>query len=322
VLTIVRKYLWILHLIAIGICTYFFAQTVANYISTLLYVGGPVVAKASAAQRPLPSSRPPSLDSFEIVVERDIFNSASLPEGGEEVVAEEEGEEEPQLKTAVKTSLSIKLLGTLVVGAGEDRRSSATIEGGRPNSKATVYFIGGDETFGPEVKVVRIMPRRVEFINGKRLEFVEMGDSSGLSIFRPPSEVHEGGGKGGAGEAASPPSSEAGGGIVKEAEGKVVIDQQEVENALTNLDKLYTEIRIVPNFKNGKAAGMKVLSIKPGSIFSKLGLKRGDVLEQINGMELDIKSGMQLFGQLKDAKNLTIDLQRQGQNKSIEYEIR
>ena len=156
-------------------------------------------------------------------------------------------------------------------------------------------------------------------MNGKRLEYVEMGDTAGLSIFRSPEEVHQG--KSGGKPSKKSPKSARKSGISEEG-GKIVIDQGEVDNALTNLDKLYTEIRIVPNFKNGKAAGMKVLSVKPGSIFNKLGLRRGDILEQINGLELDIKSGMALFAQLKDAKNLTIDLKRKGQKKSLEYEIR
>ena len=102
----------------------------------------------------------------------------------------------------------------------------------------------------------------------------------------------------------------------------IIIDQSEVDDALSNLDRLYTEVRIVPNFKDGKPAGMKVLAIKPGSIFSKLGLQRGDVLERINGLDLDIKSGMKLFGQLKDQKNLKIELVRRGEPQTLEYEIR
>ncbi|OGP13102.1 MAG: hypothetical protein A2053_01465 [Deltaproteobacteria bacterium GWA2_50_8] len=319
-LSLVRKYLWIIHLFAIAICTYFFAQTASNYISTIFYVGSDPEVKETAVKPGEVKRRVSSLESYVIIAERDIFNSeAMLP--GAELEEAEEVEEEPTSTTAVKTSLPIKLLGTLVVGEGKDRRSSATVEGGQPNSKATVYFIDGDETFGPGVKIVQIMPRRVEFVNGKRFEFVEMGGMEGLSIFRPPEEVHQGA-AGKSSEGSPPSKGDETAEIAPDAEGKVAIDQREVDEALTNLDKLYTEIRIVPNFKDGKAAGMKVLSVKPGSIFSKLGLRRGDVLERINGLELDIKSGMELFAQLKSAKNLTVDLQRQGQNKSLEYEIR
>jgi general secretion pathway protein C len=119
--------------------------------------------------------------------------------------------------------------------------------------------------------------------------------------------------------AAVPAGGEA---IAKLAEGKFVIDSKEIDNAIQNMDKLFTEIRAVPNFQDGKASGMKILSVKPGSVFAKLGLKRGDVLNKINGVELDVRKGFEIFNQLKDQKNLTLDLVRGGANQTVEYEIR
>ncbi len=95
-----------------------------------------------------------------------------------------------------------------------------------------------------------------------------------------------------------------------------------MNNALSNIDKLYTEIRAVPSFQGGKMSGMKILSVKRGSVFDKLGLRRGDVLQKINGMELDVRKGFQIFNQLKDSKAITLDLIRQGQPRTFEYEIR
>jgi general secretion pathway protein C len=78
----------------------------------------------------------------------------------------------------------------------------------------------------------------------------------------------------------------------------------------------------VPNFQDGKASGMKILSVKPGSVFAKLGLKRGDILNRINGVELDVRKGFEIFSQLKDQKSLSLDLVRGGANQTVEYEIR
>ncbi|MFA4875517.1 MAG: hypothetical protein WC690_09295, partial [bacterium] len=110
--------------------------------------------------------------------------------------------------------------------------------------------------------------------------------------------------------------------VKTEAPGKFTVDQKEVDDALQNLDRLYTEIRAVPNFSGGKVSGMKILSVKNGSLFSKLGLRRGDVLQKINGMELDVKKGFEIFNQLKEQKTITLDLIRQGQPTTLEYEIR
>ncbi|MDO8461728.1 MAG: type II secretion system protein GspC [Deltaproteobacteria bacterium] len=316
-----RKYLWVAHLVAIAACSFFAAQTVATYLSALL--GG--TAKIQV-HRPLEKDRVvkevPEKEDFEPIVARNVFNSAQMaPEEGAGAAVDGSGDQvvDPNA-VAVKTGLPIKILGLLAVGNGEDRRSSATISGGTGGG-TDVYFVGDTEKrFAEGAKLVRVAKDRIEFTNGGRLEYAELEDVKvALSILRGPGEVH-GKGEGGPAEPGGAPRPDTV--AVDEGKGRYTVDQREIDEALGNLDKLYTEVRIVPNFKGGKPAGLKVLSIKPGSLFSKLGIQRGDVLEKINGMEMDIKRGMELFGQLKDSKNLTIDIERKGQNKTLEYEIR
>ena len=315
----IKKYFWVTHLFAIAVCAYFAAQTASTYFSMLLEQEVGVGARgraptAEAFQSPLASQR-----EYAIVVDRNVFNSVDAPkdlpppEDEERVAGDLTG-------PAVKTNLNIKVLGTLVVGEGKDRRSSATVVGGG-NRKAEVYFAGGKETFEEGVRLIQIKRDRIEFVNRGRLEYALLeGISEEFTIFAKASEVH-GSSEGEEKKSKTPerPTPSAG---IKEEGGRLVIDQREVDEALTNLDQLYTQIRIVPNFRGGQPAGMKVLAVKPGSIFGKLGIKRGDILERINGLELDIKRGMELFGQLKDQKDLRIDLVRRGQNKTMEYEIR
>jgi len=50
--------------------------------------------------------------------------------------------------------------------------------------------------------------------------------------------------------------------------------------------------------------------------------KRGDVLQRINGIDLDVRKGFEIFSQLKDQKNLSLDLIRGGANQTVDYEIR
>jgi type II secretory pathway component PulC len=52
-----------------------------------------------------------------------------------------------------------------------------------------------------------------------------------------------------------------------------------------------------------------------------LGLKRNDVLERINGQEMDMKRGVEIFNQLKDSNHISIDLVRNGQKTTLEYDI-
>lgn len=251
-------------------------------------------------------------EDYDVITQRNLFDSSDTgaaggeAEGGAETAYVPGGE-------AVKTGLSIKVLAVLVIGEGKDKRSSTTVDSGGSGG-VDVFAVGEEKSFSPGVKLVQVKPDRIEFIRNGRLEYAELLDELGGTIFGPPIE-----GAVASKEAAPPKEGEP---VVKAGEGKYVIDQREIENALQNLDKLYTEIRAVPNFQDGKASGMKILSIKPGSVFAKLGLKRGDVLQKINGMELDVRRGFEIFGQLKDQKSLSLDLIRGGANQTVEYEIR
>ena len=58
------------------------------------------------------------------------------------------------------------------------------------------------------------------------------------------------------------------------------IERSTVNNALANLNDLAMQARIVPSFKNGQANGFKLFSIKPDSLYSKIGIQNGDVIQR------------------------------------------
>jgi general secretion pathway protein C len=102
-----------------------------------------------------------------------------------------------------------------------------------------------------------------------------------------------------------------------------VLDKQEVTAALGNLSQLLTKARVVPNFVDGKPDGFKILSIAPDSLYAKIGLQNGDVLQQINGVEIkDPENFMRVFQQLKDEPRIALDFVRNNRRESFNYEIR
>lgn len=308
-----KQYAWLFDILAILVCSFFMAKIVGVYLGKSLEVQRSIgvlkTTETKAAKRDL---KP--MSDYRIIIERNIFDSSEVPveekpegEAGSGGMAVPTGE-------AVKTNLPIKVYAVLVVGEGRDARSSATIES---SGKTDVYAVGADPSFSPGTNLVKVQPRRIEFVNNGRLEYAELLDEAGGSIFGPPSEA-------GPAVAAKEPAKPGTPAplISKEVGGKFAIDQSEVDKALQNLDKLYTEIRAVPSFSGGKMSGMKILSVKRGSVFDKLGLRRGDVLQRINGLELDVRRGFEIFNQLKDQRSITLDLVRQGKPRTFEYEIR
>ncbi|MBI2082778.1 MAG: hypothetical protein HYT76_04335 [Deltaproteobacteria bacterium] len=319
---ILKRYSWCLHFVTIAISCFLVAQAISTFVSSLLGSNllTPAVETTPAEEKITEDEKgAPTVEDYSVIAERNIFNSQAS--GLEEVSTEDmAGEILNEGGPAVKTSLDVRVLGTLVVGEGIDRRSSVTVGGGKgKGGKDDVYYVGDEKSFSANVRLTKVMKDRIEFINNGRLEYAELSlDSGKKSIFESAEKVH--GEKKAAGS--SGPSEEK----VVETVGKegnvTVIDQSAIDDALANLDRFYTEVRIVPHFKDGRVAGMKVLSVKPGSIISKLGIKRGDVLEKINGQELDVKRGMALFSELKDQKTFSIDVLRGDKHTTLEYEIR
>lgn len=289
----------------IFIATYFLAKMTSVFIASKLRIEPKIALARSVAARS-DERKFASLDDFKVIVDRNIFDSRDVK------VEASESQPSDQLDPnapAVKTSLSVKLLSTFVVGDGGDSRSTATIA--KNGSDADVYSIGGENQFAPGVKITKILRDRVEFINGPRLEYVEIEQfGGGLDTSRSASSIE-------AGTSGASPGSDT----EKVEEGKFVIARSKVEGALNNLDQLMTQIGARPNLQNGKPAGMRLIMVRPGSIFADLGLKRNDILERINGQDFDMKKSLEIFGQMKDASRVTIDLVRGGKKTTLEYEI-
>jgi len=113
------------------------------------------------------------------------------------------------------------------------------------------------------------------------------------------------------------------GGIRQVQPNRWVLDKQEVNAALGNLSQLLTKARVVPNFTDGKPDGFKIFSIAPDSLYAKIGLQNGDVLQQINGVEVkDPENFMRVFQQLRDETHIALDFVRNSQRESYTYEIR
>lgn len=309
---LLKQWMWVAKALGVLAAAYLLAKITNVYVGQLLELKRSIGVVSPAVIEPkMDESRRQS--DFDIVVQRNIFDSSDVPVSADQAGAAGSGAAVPTGE-AVKTSLSIKVLGVMMIADGKDKRSSTSIESG---GKTDAYGVGEEMTIASNAKLVQIKPERIEFVNGGRLEYAELDMGLGESIFGPPkatvASITET-------EKAAPAAKE--GGVAKVAENKFAIEQKEIDNALANPELLYTEIRAVPNFENGKVSGMKVLSIKPGSIFSKLGIKRGDILQQINGLDLDVKQGFQIFSQLKDQKNFNMNVQRDGVKTTLEYEIR
>ena len=111
-------------------------------------------------------------------------------------------------------------------------------------------------------------------------------------------------------------------GVRQLADNKYEIDRGTLDSTLSDLNKIATQARIVPSFKNGVASGFKLFSIQPGSLYSSIGIENGDVIQRVNGYEINSpEKALELYQKLRESAHVTIELERGGQTIRKEYNI-
>ena len=102
-----------------------------------------------------------------------------------------------------------------------------------------------------------------------------------------------------------------------------MLDQREVAASTENMNQILTQARALPYMEAGKTVGFRISEIVPGSIYEKIGLQNGDVIQKVNSQDVDDPGKFfQLYQGLKEEKSITIDLMRNGQRQTLNYEIR
>ncbi|ADO45661.1 general secretion pathway protein C [Hydrogenobacter thermophilus TK-6] len=94
---------------------------------------------------------------------------------------------------------------------------------------------------------------------------------------------------------------------------QAVVSKREIENVTADPGIMFRQIRLVPYVQNGQTRGFLFEWVDPQSIFSRAGIKAGDVLIAINNQE--IRSGEDAFRILQALRNetsLKISLLRDG----------
>jgi general secretion pathway protein C len=194
----------------------------------------------------------------------------------------------PVAPPKIQTKLPLVLIGTFMQ---TDDAPYAIIEDDK--KKVQDVFNIGDTIFG-DAKLIQIFPDKVEINRQGQTEFLTIDDA---------------------------PDFSSGGGASTGSE--FVVDQKELDGALQNLPLLLTQARAVPYFKDGKSVGLRMFSIKAGSMYEKIGLQNGDILKSINGNSLsDISQAMRLFETLKEERSISVTLERNREEKEVRYQIR
>ncbi len=305
-----KRYLWTLNVAVVAIAGVLVARTVSALVAGRL-VEPPSTTPAAGARHHV--TTPVAASTVDAKALADLFG-VTLPDADAAKKQAAAQAALPPPGTEVPTTLNATLVAT--IEASPDEYSLAVIT---DNSTRDTGVYGVGDTLMSTATLVKVERRRVLVNNNGRTEVLSMdADEEGKSpVAGNQPRIHQVN----AFERQNP-SNDGGGGIRQTDANHYVVAQSTIEHTLSNLNDIATQARIVPAFKNGVAEGFKLFSIRPGSLYAKIGIQNGDVIQRINGFEINSPDkALEVYQKLRDARRVEIQLDRRGQTVTKTYNI-
>ncbi len=238
-----------------------------------------------------------------------IFNAL---ESEEEKVVKDEPKKttEPEIKVCLtaqsKSRLSLKLLHTVVLQ--DTVKSVASV-----SKRGKILNIREGERIDNLAEIGRIENKRIIFKNlsSKKCEYIA-SEKDKKALFPEPKIV----------------SAKEGKKLTKKSnrdniqvEGnKFKIKKSLRDELLSNVGEILTQARAVPIKNPDGTLSFKMTEVVPGSIFSQLNIKNGDIVTGLNGRKIkNMNELMSMFGKIKQNNNYEITIKRDGAEQNLNY---
>ncbi len=105
----------------------------------------------------------------------------------------------------------------------------------------------------------------------------------------------------------------------------VQVPRKELDEHLKNLPRILRDAKVVPYVapgSGGNISGFKVVSVKQGSVYDRLQIKRGDVVKGLNGKAMDSpQKAMEMYQSIKKGAPIQLQILRDGEPKVLKYQI-
>ena len=269
------------------------AMIAADIVSSRLAKAFPPRAIKTSA--PVLSTGGENLLAYSPILEKGLFGKATV--GKLSPLTQASG---PQNASASPADLL--LMGTVV---GSFRETFAMIQ--RTSTHEEQVFRLGDKVFDLGT-LAGVRKDSAEILsNGRRIKILAPTAASEDAAKKPS------------------PSATTPGGLNPQvvAPGSYIIDQRALNASLENMGQAMTDARLLPSVKDGKVEGFKVSEVKPAGIFGMVGIKNGDTLTRINDFNIDSpEKAIQSLASLKGQSKIKLDLIRDGQPTTLNYDIR
>ena len=283
------------------LCGFFAARAAGQYLSGAVAGAGPGpepqrqlvtragVQPAAAAGR-----------GIETIVARNIFCSDCAP-----VAAPVEGDRSSSSEPT-RTTLPLRLLATVIDADDDDGRFASVLD----TSSGRTRVAGIGDRLALEARLVTVEERRILLENGGRKEFLSLEEAStpeGVRLQAPSRTMAQ---------------APAAGAVRAVGPGRYEIPGEMLKQALSNTAQLASMARVMPAQLQGQPAGFMLTAIRPGSLYTQLGLMDGDIVQAVNGRAIRTpEDALQVYSALRGAQHLTISVLRRSQPITHDYTV-
>ena len=316
--SLLRRNVWWMDLGFVGVVMYFLASTCNGGLAWAI---GRVPTVDDVAVAPLQTARAPGLhrrQALNQLADRNLLalrrETLAVPEsmGQPEQPKFDLNLREFQESDLQPCTVNATVRGTMV--ADKAQWSMAVIVRNDTREPAVLSARDGNNEIFDDARIVAIRSREVVVRRRDHFErCTGEGDPAAPAPPPPPTPMVHGDDE--------PQTSEVTG-VTKMSGTDYRVERAEVDKALANLNEVATQARIVPSFKNGRANGFKMFAIKRASIYDKIGLQNGDVIQKINGYEMNSpERALEIYSKLSNATSLSIELSRGSVTMTLNYAI-
>lgn len=254
--------------------------------------GSPTVDEPGPDMPGLASSHGSSLRTYEdAILRRNLFDSTAVYD--------------PDAAKASTGSMDckeskVRLLGTVFAPNQPEFSSVLVVDGGTKDGRAVGYATGED--IPGEGRIAWIDQNKV---------CLESGGC--ICVGMEPKATAAAGDAGAGGDD-----------ITKLGDGKFQVAKSFLDSALGNVETLATQVRAVPHKDgDGNIDGFRLSAIRKGSLFEKLGIKNGDVINSVNGQPFTSAEGaLSTYQSLKNESHFSFEITRRNQRQTLDYEVR
>jgi general secretion pathway protein C len=103
----------------------------------------------------------------------------------------------------------------------------------------------------------------------------------------------------------------------------ITLDRGTVTKSLEDINELLSQVRVRPHYRDGKPDGLMLSQIKPNTVFTKMRLRNGDVVQKVNGKPITSPEDiMEFYEELRSGSSVSLDISRRGRDRNLTYSFK